>query len=212
MDRQTIALICQEGGKLITELIRTRLPKRREPMRPVEVVDVEEHPLEVAKTPTVTEKGEAASIVQDPARVTKSVAVACIPCALGHFSTSTGLLNEIARFKEEGITSNEVLDRVAKIQAEQNALERVDLAPENIQALPPWEKELAEDALRQSRKLRHSLEGFTSIKQLEQLAADTSSFYKKLNRNWFKQRLKNMTTEEKARMSKEAIEKLEEEI
>ncbi|GAI76078.1 unnamed protein product, partial [marine sediment metagenome] len=119
--------------------------------------------------------------IQEPARAPKTVATACVPCALGHFSTSAGLLNEIARFKGEGITSDEILDRVAKVQAEQNALERVDLTPENIQALPPWEKELAEDALSQSRKLRHSLESFTTIEQLNQAAADTSSFYKELN-------------------------------
>jgi len=137
-------------------------------------------------------EGKSTSTIQEPARATKTVATACVPCALGHFSTSAGLLNEIARFKKDGITSDEVLDRVAKVQAEQNALERVDLTPENIQVLPPWEKELAEDALSQSRKLRHSLEGFTSMEQLNQAAADTSSFYKELNRKWFKGRFAHL--------------------
>jgi len=122
----------------------------------------------------------------------KTVATACVPCALGHFSTSAGLLNEVVRFEGEGITSNEILDRVAKVQAEQNALERVDLVPENIQALPTWEKELAKEALSRSRKLRHSLESFTSIEQLKQAAADTSSFYKELNRKWFKGRFEHL--------------------
>jgi len=131
------------------------------------------------------------------------VAIACVPCALGHFSTSAGLLNEAVRFKGEGITSNEILDRIAKVQEEQNSLERVDLIPENIQALPPWEKELAEDALAQSRKLRHSLESFTSIGQVEQAAATTSSFYKELNRKWFKGRFSHLGPEKTQRIADE---------
>ncbi|MBA7601333.1 hypothetical protein ES703_08403 [subsurface metagenome] len=150
-----------------------------------------------------TSEGKSTSIIQEPAKSPKTVATACVPCALGHFSTSAGLLNEIARFKKDGITSDEILDRVAKVQAEQNALERVDLTPENIQALPSWEKELAEDALSQSRKLRHSLESFTNVKQLEQAAADTSSFYKELNRNWFKGRFAHLGPEKAQRIADE---------
>ena len=146
---------------------------------------------------------KSTSTIQEPAKSAKSVATACVPCALGHFSTSAGLLNEIARFKGEGITSDEILDRIAKVQEEQNALERVDLTPENIQALPPWEKELAEDALSQSRKLRHSLESFTSIEQLNQAAADTSSFYKELNRKWFKGRFAHLGPEKAQRIADE---------
>ena len=146
---------------------------------------------------------EKPTTIQEPTRLPKTVATACVPCALGHFSTSAGLLNEIARFKKDGITSDEVLDRVAKVQAEQNALERVDLTPENIQALPPWEKELAEDSLSQSRKLRHSLESFTSMGQLEQAAADTSFFYKELNRKWFKGRFAHLGPEKAQRIADE---------
>ncbi|MBA7604645.1 hypothetical protein ES703_11771 [subsurface metagenome] len=146
---------------------------------------------------------KSTSTIQEPAKSAKSVATACVPCALGHFSTSAGLLNEIARFKGEGITSDEVLDRVAKVQEEQNALERVDLTPENIQVLPPWEKELADDALIQSRKLRHSLESFTSMRQLNQAAADTSSFYKDLNRKWFKGRFAHLGPEKAQRIADE---------
>lgn len=146
---------------------------------------------------------KSTATIQEPAKATKTVATACVPCALGHFSTSAGLLNEIARFKGEGIASDEILDRIAKVQEEQNALERVDLTPENIQALPPWEKELAEASLGQSRKLRHSLERFTSIEQLNQAAADTSSFYKELNRKWFKGRFAHLGPEKAQRIADE---------
>ena len=162
----------------------------------------------ITSLPSAEPRKEGASVVQatssqEVTKAPKTVATACVPCALGHFSTSAGVLNEIARFKKDGITSNEILDRVAKVQAEQNALERVDLTPENIQALPPWEKDLAEDALSQSRMLRHSLESFTSIEQLEQAAADTSFFYQELNRRWFKGRFAHLGPEKAQRIADE---------
>ena len=119
----------------------------------------------------------------------QKVATACIPCAVNHFSTSAGLLNEAVRFKKEGMTSSEIADRIAKILEEQNALERVDLTEEKIRALPDWERKLAEEALQQSRGLRHRLEALTAIKELEQAAADTAGYYRKLHREWWKRRL-----------------------
>ena len=137
-------------------------------------------------TPTIT--------TQEPKTVPQQevVATACVPCALGHFSTSAGLLNEAVRFKTEGITSNEILDRIAKVLEEQNTLERVDLTEEKIQSAPQWEREIAEEALSESRSLRHRLETFSNIEQLGQAAADTEIFYKKFNREWFKRRFAHL--------------------
>ncbi|GAH49799.1 unnamed protein product, partial [marine sediment metagenome] len=83
----------------------------------------------------------------------------------------------------------------------------VDLTREKIQSSPAWEQEIAESALAQSRKLRHSLENFQSIKQLEKAAADTSSFYRELNRKWFKQRFAHLGPA-KAQMIAEEVGKL----
>ena len=116
------------------------------------------------------------------------VAIACVPCALGHFSTSAGLLNEAVRFKKDGITSNEIIDRVAKVLEEQNTLERVDLTSEKIRSSPEWERDIAEEALQQSRSLRHRLETIESIDELEQAAAATEGYYRNLNREWWKRR------------------------
>jgi len=121
-----------------------------------------------------------------------AIATACVPCALGHFSQSAGALNEAMRFKKDGIGSNEVLDRIASVLEEQNALERFDLTPEKLQKTPGWEKQIAEEALQQSRQLRHRLEGIQSIEELEQAAADTARFYKKINRAWYKGRFRNL--------------------
>jgi hypothetical protein len=122
------------------------------------------------------------------------VASACVPCAIGHFSTSARLLNEAVRFKKDGLTSPQILDDIAAVIGEQNALERIDLTPEKIEALPEWEKEQAQMALDKSRQLRHRLEAIQSIDELDELAADTEKLYKLLNRVWATKRIQNCPT------------------
>ena len=92
------------------------------------------------------------------------------------------------RFKDQGITSNEILDRVGGVLKEQNTLERYDLTPEKLRRSPPWEREVAEKALFESRRVRHVLEGLENIEQLETVAAETAAFYRKLTREWFQKR------------------------
>jgi hypothetical protein len=123
-----------------------------------------------------------------------SVASACVPCAIGHLSTSARLLNEAVRFKKDGLTSPQVLDDIAAVLGEQNALERIDLTPEKIEGLPEWEKQMANVALEKSRELRHKLEGIQSMEQLESLAAETEKFYRYLNREWLSKRLQECPT------------------
>ena len=123
-----------------------------------------------------------------PARI----ATACVACAVGHFSASSGELKEALRFKGEGMNSHEVLDRIAGALEEQNALEREDLTQEKIQNLPKWERQIAEEALTQSRQLRHRLETIQSIDELEQLGADTRTYYLKLSREWYRGRFSNL--------------------
>ena len=195
MDRQTIALIFQEGGRFITELIRTRPFKRPETVRPV---IVEEQPPKVAETITEEEKAS-------------SIEAGCVPCAIGHFGTCSGLLNEAMRFaKKDGVGSSEVIDRVNMCLDELNAMERVDLRPEMITDLPDWEKELANGALTASRATRHGLEGLTDGNDLEKVAASTQTARTEIGRKWFKERMARMPKEEKEKLAEKAIEKLEE--
>ena len=201
MDKQTIALLCQEGGKFITELIRTRPFKRPEPAQPLAIV-VKEEEVEVEEEITTTgAKEEKAS----------SVASGCVPCSLGHLSVCTGLINEGMRFaRSDGIDSNEVIDRVTHCLQELNSLEREDLTPEMMINLPPWEKELAIEALNTSRATRHLLEGATTVEDLEKAAANTQTANTQIARKWFKHRLKNMSKGQKEELDEKAIEKLEE--
>ncbi|KKN59499.1 hypothetical protein LCGC14_0541130 [marine sediment metagenome] len=204
MDRQTIALVCQEAGKFITELIRTRPPKRHEIAQPVAIVvkeeEVEEQPPEVDKPPTITEKAKASGIE-----------AGCVPCAIGHLGTCSGLTNEAVRFaKKDGVQSGEVIDRVNMCIDELNTMERVDLRPEMIVNLTSWEKDLANQALVASRSARHELEGLNSVEGLERAAANIQSTRKEIGRGWFKERLARMPKEEKQKLAEKAIEKLEE--
>ena len=115
---------------------------------------------------------------------------ACVPCAIGHFSTSSRLLNEALRFRKDGLATPQVLDDITEALGEQNALERIDLTPAKIAVLPEWEREMAAQALDKSRELRHRLESVRNMEELEKIAIDTEQYYKHLNRNWLSTRLK----------------------
>ncbi len=125
---------------------------------------------------------------------TEGVKSACVPCAIGHFSTSSKFLNEAVRFKKDGLSSPQVLDDIAEAIGEQNALERIDLTPAKIATLPDWEKDMADKALEKSRELRHKLESVQSMEQLQDIAVDTEEFFKWLNREWLSKRLEDCPT------------------
>jgi len=126
--------------------------------------------------------------------IQQGVKSACLPCGIGHFSTSSALLNEAVRFKKDGLASPQVLDDIAQAIGEQNALERIDLTPAKIELLPDWEKEMASLALEKSRELRHRLESVQNMDELIQIAVETEEYYKYLNREWSSKRLKDCPT------------------
>jgi len=153
----------------------------------------EESPPTPTTAPQAADKAppeqKTTNFAQEPETVPQQdIATACVACAIGHFSTSSGLLKEALRFKGEGMTSNEILDRIAAVLEEQNTLERVDLTPERLQKTPGWLRAIAEEALTQSRQLRHKLESIQSVDELEPLAADTKRYYIKLFRQWYRGR------------------------
>ena len=207
MKPETKAYILREGGKIVSDLVKLRMIK---PKKPTEITEGEEEAFETKELPvTAQEPAKPARIVPEgKTQVAEGVATACVPCALGHFSTSAGLLKEAVRFKGEGITSNEIQDRVARVLEEQNTLERVDLTPEKVRSTPDWERTLAEGALQQSRSLRHRLETIESIDDLEGAAADTSGYYRSLHREWWKLRLEKPSKAEEPEMTLEDAKKM----
>lgn len=158
-----------------------------EPLEPL----LEEKHTEKSKETSVSALSSAISAkkVIEPPGATKPTEVAkvksaCVPCAIGHYATSAKLLAEATRFKADGLESPQVQDDIAEAIAEQNALERIDLTPAKIEKLPPWEKDLASDALVKSRELRHKLESVKDMEQVEVIAAETENYFKGLNRSW----------------------------
>jgi hypothetical protein len=146
-------------------------------------------------TPLISEKATTA-------------ATGCVPCSIGHLGTCSGLLNEAMRFaRNDGVGSDEVIKRVNICLDELNALERVDLRPELIHGLPDWEKTLAEQALELSRAVRHGLESLSTIPELEGIAAKTQGTRQEIGKNWFRERLRRMTPEQRQQVEQKLQEK-----
>jgi len=199
MDAGIMAILSSIGGRLLNygfgyltaprgNPVETRIQHLDRLIQAIPAGELTGSPTQASESQT---EGLLAATVPQPLpeeNQTEDIATACVACAVGHFSTSSGLLKEALRFKGEGITSNEILDRIAAALEEQNALERVDLTPERLQKTPGWLRAIAEEALTQSRQLRHKLESIQSVDELEPLAADTKRYYIKLFRQWYRGR------------------------
>lgn len=199
MKRELLAVLFQQTGFFLSELIKNRGSSKRD--NTPQYILSSEPPSEVEKTPVAAEENKATSI-----------ATGCVPCSIGHMGTCTGVLNESIRFarSEEGLASPEVIERVSICLSELNAMERVDLRPEMILDLPPHEKGLAEKALEVSRATRHKLEGLSTLRDLEEAAATMQKSSNEISKEFFRNKLSKMPKEEKLKLAEQAIEKLEE--
>jgi hypothetical protein len=196
MDSGIMAMLYNIGGRLLNYGFNALTSPRQSPLQKrIEHIDrlIQAIPDgEIAETPVRAPESQKellpATVSPSEESPTQDIATACVPCAIGHYAGAARLLNEAIRFRDEGIESNQVLDDIAGAIGELNAMERVDLTPERLQKTPEWERVIADEALRESRKLRHRLEGIRSMEEIEKAAADTESYYKKLNRQWYKGR------------------------
>jgi hypothetical protein len=140
-----------------------------------------------------SQEPSAPSTTQEKA---SSIASGCVPCSLGHLGTCSGLLNEAMRFaRSDGVQSEEVIDRVNMCLDEIAALVRVDLRPEMTVNLPSRDKELANEILVGSRNISHKLEGINDVADLEQIAAEAQGLRQKIGKEWFQQRLSQVSPE-----------------
>ena len=202
MNTQIVAVIIAEGAKLIGQYYRNRPITLRQPS-PQKVAEtratggIGEEPLELEVGSPAPAEGQATKI-----------ATGCVPCAIGHLGTCSGLLKESIRFAKDGIDTDEVIDRVGMCLDELNAMERVDLQPSMLVQLPEWEKALAQEALLASRATRHALEAFSTVDALEQTAANTSNLRTEIFRRWIKQKMDHLTPEERVRIQTKVNEKL----
>ncbi len=210
MNTQIVAIVISEGAKLLGQYYRNRPITLKQPS-PLKVVETRatggagEEPLELeVGSPAPAEEPD-----WTPAegQATK-IATGCVPCAIGHLGTCSGLLKESIRFAKDGIDTDEVIDRVGMCLDELNAMERVDLQPSMLVQLPEWEKALAQEALLASRATRHALEAFSTVDALEQTAANTSNLRTTIFRRWIKQKMEHLTPEERVRIQTKVNEKL----
>lgn len=193
---QLVAVLIAEGSKILGQLWRNR-------------------PIKIETQQITSEAVQSTSLTIEPSKHSSEkaseIATGCVPCATGHLSTCSGLLNEAMRFaRSDGIQFSEVIDRVGMCLEELNVMERVDLRPELITNLPPWEKELANQVLDASRIIRHSLEGLNSVETLEKAAAGTQSLKTQIWRDYIKARMEHLTPEEQAKIQKKVIDKMSE--
>jgi len=199
MNPQVKVLLYTIGGRAIDYLFAQMTTPRPRVERQIETLDkaiaslpADDSP--VAMAPTTPESRNEA-VLEEPQgeqQTGEDIATACVPCAIGHFAGAGKLLSEAMRFRDEGMESNQVIDDIAGAIGELNAMERVDLTRERLSRTPAWEREIAEDALAQSRKLRHRLEGITTIEEVDKAAADTAGYYKQLNRRWYRERFRHI--------------------
>jgi len=199
------AMCFQYGGQIVTALLNNRSPQKAPPPA-----------MPLIEEPPIVEEGISQEIPQTGLLVDKegasSIAAGCVPCAIGHISTCSGVLSEAMRFaRSDGLGSNEVIDRISHCLEELNTMEREDLSPLKIASLPAWEKDLANQALNVSRQTRHKLEGIAVADDLEKTAAEAQVARQEIARGWFKHRLANMSAQEKAELAQKTLAKLEEE-
>ncbi|MDD5229714.1 MAG: hypothetical protein PHC43_00135 [Candidatus Marinimicrobia bacterium] len=201
MDTVLVATLISEGGKIISEFIRSNqmkrisIPEVKYPEIPDELpgftdIDFSSKsrtnlvlaPVNYAPVISVDESGKATG---------EKVATSCVGCAIGHLATVSGLLKEAVRFVGEGLDSPNIVGRLNTCLDELNAMERVDLLPDKISTLPDWEKELAHKALKVSRETRHYIEvGIDSSEQFEQLAANLINARNEIGNAWLQKRLR----------------------
>lgn len=213
MEKTTVAKIFQIGGMLATEIVKNKdvLFHKFRTAEPAEEPQAYEPVSEPLSVP-LQAKPDPLPAKPDVAETATGIKAGCIPCATGHFGGCNGMLAEAMRFaRSEGLASEVVIDRCGECLDELNALERKDLTPAMIDALPEWEKPLANKALETSRWARHQLEGLESVEQLEKVAATVETVRKELGREWFKKRFEEMPPEQQNKITAALKEKVEQE-
>jgi len=219
MRNELIGAVVLEVTKLAGHWLRSR-PVTRESTfsltaepAPHKVYYLEPEPEEAPEVEPVPVRQSPIAIVEREVEPEKATAIAtgCIPCAIGHLGTCSGLLNEAMRFAgKDGMTSDEVIDRVGICLNELNAMERVDLRPEMIVNLPEWERKLVDQVLLASRNTRHQLEAMESVEILEEAAATTQGTHKGIWRDYIRHKAANLTPEEIQEVQARLLAKIEE--
>jgi hypothetical protein len=227
MNNQIWAVIIQQAGSWISQLMQLQLP-RNHPIEPIKFSDLKtleklpELPTvsaQLARSETGGEKTSAEMPVSAQLEQGKTgtdekntevveKGKACLPCTIHHLATCSGLLDEAYRMNKNEL-DEESGERVLKCFKEIGAAERVDLAPDSINKLSKEEQVIAKDAAIQLREIRHGLEDIKTPEDLKKQAAAMSDLMTDVYRKYSKLILTKMTPEEKQKLAMTAIERLE---
>lgn len=112
---------------------------------------------------------------EDVESTTVPKGTACLPCCRDHLSVVSSALSEGMRFaRDKGVRDPEALRRIRIALDELNAMERIDLAPDETARLQGAEKDLADWTLVHSRAIRHAITAISDPDTMEQAAAKAS--------------------------------------
>lgn len=216
MDTEIRARIVEGTSKLAGDLIRAlalRPKSSKASESPSEMANTAPEKENVGKTsqepaapPILKAESTETALPGPPEAKQGDIATACVPCCSDHFSTCAGLLSDEAMrmVRRKGIQDREVIRRILDCSDQLNAMEREDLAPSKIEALPPWEKELAIYAQNKGAEIRHLLNNISSVEDLERAASETKRARNYIGSEWHKGRLASMRTEEKEGIAQRA--------
>ncbi len=224
MDSVVVATFITEGGKLLSELIRSNNSKKRQPVALQFPSVPDSLPGFSEDTPTDYSTGSPKvisskiqvfegprplpAVTNEPSG--EKVATSCVGCAIGHLATCSGLLKEAVRFAPQGMDEPHIIQNLNICLDELNAMERVDLVPDKIVELPSWEQDLAHQALAVSRETRHFIEsGIVSGDQLEKLSAHLTNVRQVIGTAWLQQKLRALSKEDKEEIQRRVMAKLE---
>lgn len=99
--------------------------------------------------------------------------VAVHNCSNDHLSTVCGLLGEGLRFaRRSGLADPECVRRVSMAEDEINMMERIDMSPASVSALPQDKREIVYWALRGSKSVRDQLKTIKTVEDLEKVAGE----------------------------------------
>jgi len=112
--------------------------------------------------------------------------VACLSCSKHHVSTVSAMLNEAYRMvKNRSMNDFEIQRRIGIATDEIDAAERGDLHADQLEKLPPRERRVAEDLLKELRDLRHDMDAMISAEDLGRVAAKAAKMRTKVFRQIF---------------------------
>lgn len=114
------------------------------------------------------------------------VSTGCIPCTLAHLAATAASLEEAIRFARgdpQGPQHPEALRRVETALMELTNLEREDLRPDKLEAMPTDQRQLVERYLPRIRQLRqHLASPLPDAEALNRVAAEAETLFRELHR------------------------------